>query len=88
MFSGREQKPVRWKICVPKAIDALDLAAGALYVQEHFKDEDKIEAAAMVNNLKESFKELVHELDWMDANTKKIAMEKVDYQLGSKQVDF
>lgn len=74
---GRQQKPVRWKMCVPAAVSSFDMAAGALYVKEYFKQEDKNEALSMITYIQEAFRELVNDLDWMDNQTKVVAIEKV-----------
>lgn len=74
---GREEKPVKWKRCVPVATSLMDMAAGNLYVKEHFKKEDKTEALSMIKNIQQAFKEIVTDLDWMDLQTKQLAVEKV-----------
>lgn len=35
----------------------------------------------MINNLLEAFKEMLTESDWMDLQSKKVALEKVTYQI-------
>lgn len=77
VMMGRQQKPVRWKVCVPAAVSSFDMAAGALYVKEYFKQEDKTEAVSMIKYIQEAFRELVNQLEWMDDVTKVIAIEKV-----------
>lgn len=74
---GREQKPVRWKVCLHKSQNTLGLAVGALYAQRYFNDKDKYEAIEMVKNLKQTFVEIIQDLDWMDLDTKNAAVEKV-----------
>ena len=48
---GRQQKPVRWKACVPAVVNAFDMAVGALYVERYFQHEDKREALNMIHHL-------------------------------------
>lgn len=43
----------------------------------------------MIGNLREAFKDLVRENDWMDAQTKSVAIEKVSFfELMIKQQEF
>lgn len=76
--AGQQQKQMRWKQCVSNSITSLKLASGALYVRKYFTKEDKSETLAMIEQLLIAFKEMINESDWMDALTKKIAIEKVD----------
>lgn len=78
---GRQQKPVRWKMCVPNAVTSFDMAAGAMYVKEYFKQEDKQEALSMIKYIQEAFRELVNDLDWMDNATKVTAIDKVNIDI-------
>uniref|UniRef100_A0A1I8EHB1 Peptidase_M13_N domain-containing protein n=1 Tax=Wuchereria bancrofti TaxID=6293 RepID=A0A1I8EHB1_WUCBA len=77
VMTGQQTKSPRWKECAQATISLLPLASGALYVREHFDSTDKQEALKMIANLQEAFKELVDENDWMDKETKKVAIEKV-----------
>ncbi|KAK6104828.1 Peptidase M13 family protein [Brugia pahangi] len=76
VMTGQQTKSPRWKECAQVTIGLLPLAGGALYVREHFDSTDKQEALKMIANLQEAFKELVDESDWMDEETKKVAIEK------------
>lgn len=76
-MTGQQQKSPRWKECTQGPTSWLPLAAGSMYVREHFDANDKKEALEMIANLRESFSELVQENDWMDEQTKHIAIEKV-----------
>ncbi|VDD93608.1 unnamed protein product [Enterobius vermicularis] len=78
VMTGQQAKSPRWKDCAQTPTGLLPFAAGALYVREHFDSEDKKEAMEMIGNLREAFKDLVRENDWMDAQTKSVAIEKVD----------
>ncbi|EFO14278.2 hypothetical protein LOAG_14244 [Loa loa] len=78
VMTGQQTKSPRWKECAQGAISLLPLAGGALYVREHFDSTDKQEALKMIANLQEAFKELVDENDWMDEETKKVAVEKAE----------
>ena len=72
----RENPLPRWRRCTQRSIGELSHAAGALYVQHHFDEENKREAITMIERIKAAFKELVDDLEWMDAKTRRIAIEK------------
>lgn len=42
---GRDQKPLRWKTCIKATEKQLDVAAGAIYVDQNFDVNDKIEVS-------------------------------------------
>uniref|UniRef100_A0A0M3HFQ5 Peptidase_M13_N domain-containing protein n=1 Tax=Ascaris lumbricoides TaxID=6252 RepID=A0A0M3HFQ5_ASCLU len=77
-MTGQQAKSPRWKECAQGPTTMLPLAAGALYIREHFDSTDKKEALEMIANLREAFKELVADNDWMDSATKKVAIEKAE----------
>uniref|UniRef100_A0A915CCL5 Peptidase family M13 n=2 Tax=Parascaris univalens TaxID=6257 RepID=A0A915CCL5_PARUN len=78
VMTGQQAKSPRWKECAQGPTTMLPLAAGALYIREHFDSTDKKEALEMIANLREAFKELVADNDWMDSATKKVAIEKAE----------
>lgn len=78
VFVGRKAIPNRWKLCVDVAKE-VEMASGALYIRKYFSVKDKQEAHDMIVNLKEAFKAIVYELDWMDDVTRNRAIEKADY---------
>ena len=43
-MTGQQQSAPRWKECVSVPTTILPLAAGAIYVEEHFMEHDKSEA--------------------------------------------
>ncbi|KAJ1346492.1 Neprilysin-11 [Parelaphostrongylus tenuis] len=83
VMTGQQQQSPRWKECaqVPSAV--LPLAAGAVYVQAHFNSEDKREALEMIENLRESFADLVNQNDWMDEMTKSTAILKANSMINN-----
>ncbi|WOT05476.1 M13 family metallopeptidase [Shewanella youngdeokensis] len=79
-----EQKP-RWK----KAVDAADQVIGELvgkeYVKQNFKPEAKAKMEDMIKNLIKGFEVSINELEWMTAETKVAAQEKLakfTYKIG------
>jgi predicted metalloendopeptidase len=77
VMTGQQQKSPRWKECTQGPTGWLPLAAGSLYIREHFDSTDKQEALGMIANLRESFSYLVTTSNWMDNATKLIAINKV-----------
>ncbi|KAF2893715.1 hypothetical protein ILUMI_12459, partial [Ignelater luminosus] len=70
-----EHKP-RWKKCTELVSKNLKFSAGALYVRRYFSDNAKKIVEKLVADLKETFIEMIKEVDWMDKNTKKEALDK------------
>jgi putative endopeptidase len=77
-LTGVKAKLPRWKKIL-KEVDAnVGEALGQLYVEKHFSEDSKKRALEMVNDLKESFREKIKQLDWMEDATKKAALTKLD----------
>lgn len=68
----------RWSECVDKTIQYFPHALSALYVRKHFKRATKEEALDMVKNIKEELKIVLDEVTWMDDDTKKEAVLKIE----------
>ena len=49
---------------------------GSLYVQSHFSDEDKSAAENMTKEIRNTFSDMLKNLDWMDDTTKEKAVDK------------
>ena len=81
-FSGKtllgtpEMQP-RWKRGVAQVEASLGMAVGRLYVQKHFPPEAKEKMKVLVANLIEAYRVDIQALDWMTAETKKKALEKL-----------
>ncbi|GAB3820706.1 M13 family metallopeptidase [Pontibacter rugosus] len=78
VLSGAKEMQPRWKRVLRATDGALGEALGQLYVQKTFSPEAKQKAIDMVNNLQESFKEHVRDLDWMSEETKERALQKLN----------
>ncbi|KAF2900246.1 hypothetical protein ILUMI_05943 [Ignelater luminosus] len=76
VYSGVSQKPPRWRECVYKVSQHLQLAASALYVRKHFHDESKEAVSEMVSDVRNEFVKIIKKLKWMDDETRKIAIDK------------
>lgn len=52
-----------------------------MYVRHYFNEDAKRNAEELVTNLKKTFIEMLKQVDWMDGNTRKKALEKA-YAMG------
>ncbi len=71
-----EMKP-RWKRCVEMTDALLGEALGKKYVERYFPPEAKARMQELVKNLLAAMGETIHGLDWMSAETKAKAAEKL-----------
>jgi putative endopeptidase len=72
----QEQKP-RWKRTVNSANNLIGELVAQEYVKVAFSEESKRRLNEMVDNLREAFKVRISNLDWMSAETKTKALEKL-----------
>ncbi|MHA6249357.1 M13 family metallopeptidase [Pontibacter sp. CAU 1760] len=77
VLSGAKEMQPRWKRVLRASDSALGEALGQLYVEKTFSAEAKQKALSMVDNLQESFREHVRDLDWMSEETKARALQKL-----------
>tara|TARA_R110002110_G_scaffold414951_1_gene646748 strand:- start:37462 stop:39531 length:2070 start_codon:yes stop_codon:yes gene_type:complete len=77
VLSGLEENRPRWK----RGIDAVDSALGEmlgkLYVERYFQEEAKARMDELIENLRGAFNEGIDDLDWMTAQTKLEAQDKL-----------
>ncbi|HEV8336664.1 MAG TPA: M13 family metallopeptidase [Candidatus Polarisedimenticolia bacterium] len=71
-----ELKP-RWKRCVESTDADLGEALGQKYVERHFPPAAKARMQELVKNLLLAMRETIEHLEWMGADTKKKALEKI-----------
>ena len=72
----KEQKP-RWKRVLDAQESALGDALGQLFVKEFFPETAKLRYTKMVEGVKEAYAENINALDWMSAETKAKALDKL-----------
>uniref|UniRef100_A0A914DSZ3 Uncharacterized protein n=2 Tax=Acrobeloides nanus TaxID=290746 RepID=A0A914DSZ3_9BILA len=77
-FVGRTAKSPRWKECQSEAGSRMSYASGAMYVRKYFDKEDRQAAMEMIEDLRDSFRNMVLENDWMEEQTRKYALEKAN----------
>ena len=59
----------------------MDFAVGRLYVSNYFDSNAKKNAIDMVNNIKDEFKIMFNDYDWIDEVSKNAALEKVNKKM-------
>ena len=75
ILTGREM-PALWKRSVGLVNGLLGDALGKIYVKKHFPPEYKQRMVKLIDNLLESFKIGIEDLEWMSDETKKRALIK------------
>ncbi|CAM4315525.1 M13 family metallopeptidase [Zobellia nedashkovskayae] len=71
-----EQRPL-WRRGVSTVNGTLGEVVGKIYVKKHFPPEAKEKMETLVSNLLEAYEQSIKELDWMSADTKKEALDKL-----------
>jgi putative endopeptidase len=77
VLTGTPQLSDRWKRAVASTNAALGDAVGQLYVKRYFPPEAKAQVQALVKNIIAAFAQRIDRLDWMAAQTKAKAKEKL-----------
>lgn len=77
-LTGTPQLRDRWKRAVLLVEGGLGEAVGKIYVERHFKPEAKTAMDELVANLIEAYRESITNLDWMSAETRTRALDKLD----------
>ncbi len=77
-LAGQEEPQARWRQAVGFTEAAVGEAVGRLYVERHYPPEAEARMAEMIENLRDAFRESIHELDWMTDATKAEALDKLE----------
>ena len=77
-LSGTPELRARWKRGVAMVEGALGEAVGKEYVARHFPPSSKEQMDELVANLLEAYRRSIAALDWMGAETKQRAFDKLD----------
>lgn len=75
---GQKQQRERWKRMTSKVDGSLGELLGQIYVEKYFTPDAKKRMLDLVNNLQRVYKDRIEKLDWMTADTKKRAIEKLN----------
>ncbi len=76
-LNGQPEQRDRWKRAVAAVNGAIGDAVGELYVARHFQPKAKAEMDKLVENLRKGYASRIQQVDWMTAETKKVALEKL-----------
>jgi len=75
---GKEQQLPQWRRAVEVVNSNLGEMVGKVYVKKHFSPQAKERMVALVGNLQKAYASSIKELDWMSAETKKQALDKLN----------
>lgn len=78
VLQGTDENRPRWKRALASTNNAVGFAVGKLYVDEVFPPEAKEQAEEMVEYIKKAFANRIDNLEWMTAETKEKAHEKLN----------
>jgi putative endopeptidase len=78
ILQGTQELLPRWKRCVMATDRQLGFALGQIYVKKHFPPEAKARAQEMVHNLVAALRDDIETLPWMEPETKKAAIAKLE----------
>ncbi len=78
VLTGTPHDLPRWERIVQATDQSLGEALGQLYVEKEFPPEAKNKAEALVANLKDTLRERLAKLDWMQPKTREEALRKLD----------
>ena len=76
-LSGQPEQRARWKRCVEATDTALGEALGQVYVAQEFPPSSKQATVQMVKDIESAMNQDIDTLDWMSAETKVRAKEKL-----------
>lgn len=77
-LAGQKERKPRWKECADSANGVLGEAIGQAYVDRRFSGESKPRALAMVDGIVDAFEAALPQLEWMDEDTRGLALEKAE----------
>lgn len=67
-----------WRYCISDTDSVLGFALGAMFVKEAFNGDSKYKAEAMIAEVKSAFINNLPNLEWMDQQTRKAAVDKAN----------
>lgn len=77
-LNGQKQQEERWKQMVDNVDNNLGELLGQIYAERYFPKDAKERMLTLVNNLQSVYKSRIEKLDWMSAETKKQAEDKLN----------
>ncbi len=79
VLNGQKEPQPRWKraIAAMSGTESLGFAIGEIYTARYFPESSKAQMSELVENLRKALGERIENLDWMGAETKVNALEKL-----------
>jgi putative endopeptidase len=77
-LSGQPEQKARWKRVLGSINGTMGEALGQIYVKQVFPEESKAAMKELVGNLRLALKDRLQNLEWMSADTKAKALEKLN----------
>ncbi|MEP7263615.1 MAG: M13 family metallopeptidase [Bacteroidota bacterium] len=77
VLNGQTEMKPRWKDVVDVSDNSLGEIVGQVYVEKYFSPKSKERVKSMVSNILSVYRQRIENLDWMSAETKKKAQEKL-----------
>lgn len=74
---GTQEQRARWKRGVGQINNNMGEIVGKVYVNQHFPESSKAQMLDLIENLRSAFKDGIDNLEWMDADTKVQAQDKL-----------
>lgn len=78
VLNGQKVQKERWKTMVDKVDGSLGELLGQLYVEKYFPADAKKRMLDLVDNLLNVYRDRIQKLDWMSAETKQRALDKLN----------
>lgn len=78
VLRGQKEQLPRWKRVLDNENGIMGELLGQLFVQEYFPQSSKNRYVAMVEAIRQSYREHIRKLDWMSPETKQKALEKLN----------
>ncbi|MFP4604609.1 MAG: M13 family metallopeptidase [Bacteroidales bacterium] len=78
VMQGTEEMRERWRRVLDVTNSSLGDAIGQKFVEKHFPPEAKEKMEVLVENLRKAFAQRIETLEWMDGETKKKALAKLE----------
>ncbi|XP_058793418.1 neprilysin-2-like [Phymastichus coffea] len=78
VVKGVNKRKERSYLCVKDIMDGFTISLSALYVRKYFNLKLRSSVLEIVAGVKGQFREMLQEVDWMDFETIKAALEKID----------
>ncbi|KAJ8668211.1 hypothetical protein QAD02_009874 [Eretmocerus hayati] len=74
--TGRVKNQPRWKECTEKVSSVFPITISSLYVRKYFNEDARNNTREMVSNIRQKFIQILQTVDWMDEDTRRIAVDK------------